>query len=109
MEELEEMHVARLAAEVLLQQPVDGGLEHERVVHSDQAYTFGAVPARLAAPGGACVHEVVRDEEDGLELWTINGMSAAHGGRRCGEHARVRRTSPGRLPDGTLRLSARRL
>ena len=67
-EELEQVDVVRLLAEVLLQQIVDRGLEHERVVDRNVADTGHAVPTRLATAGDRGVHEVVRDEEEALEL-----------------------------------------
>lgn len=40
VEELEEEPVVGIGAEMLLEQKVDGGLEHERVVDRDVAYAF---------------------------------------------------------------------
>lgn len=67
VEELDEVDVGGVGAEVLLEEGVDGGLEHEGVVDGDHADTLLAVPAGLATAGDARVHDVVRDEEEGLE------------------------------------------
>lgn len=67
VEELEEVDVAGVVAEVLLEEGVDGRLEHESVVDGDHADALVAVPAGLAAAGDGRVHDVVRDEEEGLE------------------------------------------
>lgn len=56
-----------MAAEVLLQQGVDGGLEHEGVIDGNHADTLMEVPAWLAAAGDAAVHDVVGHQEEGLE------------------------------------------
>ena len=68
VEKLQQIHVARLRAEMLLQQPVHRALEHARVVDGDEPDAVRAVPARPAATRGARVHEVVRDKEERLEL-----------------------------------------
>lgn len=68
MEELEEVHVVWLGAEVLLEEEVDRALEHERVVDHDVAHALDAVPARLAAARYRLVHHVVRHEEERLQL-----------------------------------------
>jgi hypothetical protein len=56
-----------VAAEVLLEQDEDGGLEHESVVDGDHTDVGGEVPAGLAAAGLGRVHDVVGDEEEGLQ------------------------------------------
>ena len=53
--------------EVLLQQHVDGPLEHERVVDRDVAHVRPPEPARLPAPRVRRVHHVVADQEEGLQ------------------------------------------
>ena len=68
MEDLEEVNVARVLAEVLLEEEVDGALEHEGVVDGDVVHALDAVPAGLTAAGDGLVHHVVRDEEERLEL-----------------------------------------
>ena len=68
MEQVEQISVIRLRAEVDLEQPVNSSFEHERVVDSDMADFGDAVPAWLAAPGDGLVHHVVGDEEVCLEL-----------------------------------------
>ena len=67
VEELEQVDVARVVAEVLFEEHVDGALEQEGVVDGHHADAVLAVPARLAAARDAAVHDVVRDEEEGLE------------------------------------------
>lgn len=67
VEELDHVNVGRVGTEVLLQQDVDGRLEHEGVVDGDHADVLLAVPAGLASAGDAAVHDVVGHEEEGLE------------------------------------------
>ena len=67
VEELDEVDVRGVRAEVLLQDEVDGGLEHECVVDRDHAHTVLPVPAGLPAAGYRAVHDVVADEEEGLQ------------------------------------------
>jgi hypothetical protein len=67
LEELNEVDVRGVTAEVLLEQDEDGGLEHEGVVDGDHADVGREVPAGLAAAGLGRVHDVVGDEEEGLQ------------------------------------------
>lgn len=67
VEELDEVDVGGVVAEVLLEEGVDGHLEHEGVVDGDHADAVLAVPAGGAAAGDAAVHDVVGDEEEGLQ------------------------------------------
>lgn len=68
MEELEQPDVVGLFAEVLLQEEVDGCLEHKCIVDRDVADAFYAVPAGLSTSSDALVHHIVRDQEVRLEL-----------------------------------------
>lgn len=67
VEELDEVDVGGVRAEVLLQDNVDARLEQEGVVDSDQSDSFVLVPAGLAATGDGAVHDVVANQEEGLE------------------------------------------
>lgn len=67
MEELKKVNIGRVGAEELLEESVDDGLEHESIVDGDHTNTILAVPAGLATAGDAAVHNVVGDEEEGLE------------------------------------------
>lgn len=68
VEELNKINVLFLVlAEVLLQQDVDGRLEHEGVVDGDHANIRHEVPARAAAAGLGAVHDIIRNEEESLE------------------------------------------
>lgn len=67
VEELNEVNVGGVGAEALLQDEVDAGLEHEGVVDGDQANALVAVPAGLAAAGDRAVHDIIADQEEGLE------------------------------------------
>lgn len=67
VEEFEELGVVGVGVEVLFKEDVDGGFEHEGVVDGDHAHFRELVPAGLAAAGLRRVHDVVRDEEEGLE------------------------------------------
>ena len=77
VEELHEIYVVLFLPEVLLQQCVDGALEHEGVVDGDHADFGHEVPARLPSPGLRGVHDVVADEEEGLQ-------ELDHPAQRCG-------------------------
>ena len=67
VEQLEEVDVGLVRAEVLLQQGVDGSLKQKGVVDGNHANTVLEVPAGLASTGDAAVHYIVGDEEEGLE------------------------------------------
>lgn len=67
VEELEHVGVGGVGAEVLLEEDVEGHFEHEGVVDGDGADARFAVPAGLAAARDGGVHDVVRDEEEGLQ------------------------------------------
>lgn len=67
VEELDEVDVGGVGAEVLLQDNVDAGLEQEGVVDGDQTDSLVLVPAGLATTGDGAVHDVVTDQEEGLE------------------------------------------
>ena len=69
MEELHEVDVRRVLAEVLFQEPVDRCLEQESVVDRNEPDALVAEPAGLTATCDARVHEVVRDEEERLQLF----------------------------------------
>ena len=51
-----------------LEQLVDGGFEHERVVDSDISDTFFFVPTWLSSASEGLVHNVIGNEEGGLKL-----------------------------------------
>lgn len=120
VEELQEMDVIGLGAEMLLEEEVDGALEHERVVDRDVIHALHAEPAGLAAAGDGLVHHVVRHKEERLQLsipgrrtavsieyraqgqhkderteWGKGGRTAQKGTQR---HAQARYTSPARQP-----------
>ena len=67
VEELHQVDVGGVLAEVLLEENVDGGLEHEGVVDGDHADTVLAVPTWGAAAGDGAVHDIVGDEEEALK------------------------------------------
>ena len=66
--------MAGVSAEVLLEEEVDGALEHKGVVDGNVGDALDAVAAGLAAGGDGLVHHGVRDEEECLELRArVNG------------------------------------
>lgn len=67
VEELDHVDVALVLAKVLLEEHVDGGLEHEGVVDGNHADLGGEIPAGRASARLGRVHDVVGDEEEGLE------------------------------------------
>lgn len=69
---------------MFLDEPVNGSLEHESIINSDQPDLFVSEPARLASAGDARVHDVVRNEEERLELNTnIRNKHGTDMGARC--------------------------
>lgn len=56
-----------MRAEVLLEERVDGRLEHEGVVDRDHADVWLAVPAGRAAASDTAVHDIVRYKEESLQ------------------------------------------
>ena len=91
MEDLEEVDVVRLCAEVLLEEEVDRALEHERVVDCNVRDALDTVPARLPAAGDGLVHHVVRDEEERLQL---RGRLNESDIERKSEDLQARHTTP---------------
>lgn len=89
MEELEQIDVVRLRSEVLLEQVVDGSLEHEGVVDGNVVDALDLVPARLTSAGDGGVHHVVCDEEVRLELVRGVVQAADKGGRNVEEKVSV--------------------
>jgi hypothetical protein len=67
MEELDDVDVGGVGAEALLEDKVDGSLEHEGVVDGDEADTLVAVPAGQATAGNGAIHKIIADEEESLE------------------------------------------
>lgn len=52
---------------MLLEDNVDAGLEHERVIDGDEAHSGVAVPARLATTSDRAIHHIIADQEESLE------------------------------------------
>lgn len=67
VEEFDEVDVGLFLPEVLFQQNVDARLEHKGIIDGNHADIGHEVPARRAAAGLGRVHDVVRDEEEGLQ------------------------------------------
>jgi hypothetical protein len=72
VEQLQQVDVARVLTEVLLEEVVDGTLQHESIVDGNEPNTLYTVPAWLTATGNGRVHEIIRNEEEGLELSRLN-------------------------------------
>lgn len=64
--EFDEVDIVVLVPEILFKQKVNGSLEEECIVDGDHADTVGAIVTWLAAARNGGVHDVVRDEEEGL-------------------------------------------
>ena len=73
-----------MRSEVLLQQHVNSGLEHECVVDGDHPHFGHFVPAGLSATGVGGIHHVVGDEEVGLEELGEPAEGWRGGGTRWG-------------------------
>lgn len=67
VEELDQVNVGGVAAEVFLEDKVDGRFEHEGVVDRYHTHTWLSVPARLPAASYAGIHDIVAHEEEGLQ------------------------------------------
>lgn len=67
VEELDEVDVGGVGLEALLQDQVDGGLQHEGIVDGDEANTLVAIPAGLATASDGAVHDIIADQEESLE------------------------------------------
>jgi hypothetical protein len=67
VEQLHQVDVVLVLAEVLFEQDVDGALEHKGVIDGDHADRGHQVPAGRATTRLGRVHNVVRDQEEGLE------------------------------------------
>jgi hypothetical protein len=67
VEELDEVDVGGVGLEALLEDEVDGRLEHESVVDGNETDTLLAVPAGLATASDRAVHNIIANEEESLE------------------------------------------
>lgn len=67
VEEFNHVDVALVLAEVLLQEHVDGRFQDEGIVDGNHANAGLQVPARLSTASLGGIHDVVGDEEEGLE------------------------------------------
>ena len=61
---------------MLFQEPVDCRLKQERVVDGNQADAFIAIPAWLTPTRDTRIHDIVRDEEERLELRNLSALDA---------------------------------
>jgi hypothetical protein len=68
MHDIEQVNVKRVLAEVFADHLEDCAFKNKCIVHSHKTNALYAVPARLATAGNARVHNVICDEEVGLEL-----------------------------------------
>lgn len=67
MEELHKVDVRGVRTEMFLENDVDTGFQHESVVDCDHAHALLAVPTGLATSSDGAVHDVVTNEEEGLQ------------------------------------------
>lgn len=67
MEKFDEVDVVLLLAEVLLQEEVDAAFKHEGVVDGDHPDLRHEVPTWVSTAGLGGVHDVVADQEEGLQ------------------------------------------
>jgi len=68
MEEFEKVDIIALLSKVTLDEVVNRGLEHERVVDSDEPDFRVLVPTWLSPAGDGRIHDIVGDEEERLQL-----------------------------------------
>jgi hypothetical protein len=67
-EKFKEIYVIRLLAEVLLQELIQCGFEHEGIINSDVIDALYAIPAGLSTARNRGIHHIIRDQETCLEL-----------------------------------------
>jgi hypothetical protein len=70
VEELNDVNVGRVGAELFLQDDIDAGLEEESVVDRDETNSRLTVPAGLTAPGDGAIHKVITDQEESLKQFS---------------------------------------
>lgn len=68
VEELEQVDVELFTAEVGLEKLVNGSFKHEGIVDGDHPNLRQAVPAGLGTTRNGRVHDIIRDQEEGLQL-----------------------------------------
>ena len=66
VEELEKVNVIALLSKIILDEVVNRGLEHERVINRDEPDFRVLIPAWLPSTGDGGIHDIVRDEEERL-------------------------------------------
>lgn len=71
MEKFNEIDVVVGIAEVLLQEVVDAGFKQESVVDSNHTNTILAEPAWLTTTSDGGIHNIIRDQKEGLQLQSI--------------------------------------
>lgn len=76
VEQLEEVDVCRVRAEMLLEDDIDTGLEHKGIVDGNQTDTLLTVPTGLATTSDGAVHHVITDQEESLEQLREPAQSA---------------------------------
>lgn len=67
MEQLNQVYVCRVRAEVFLEESVDGRFEHEGIVDSNHSDLRLTIPTWLSSTSDAGVHNIVGNEEESLE------------------------------------------
>lgn len=68
MKQLQYIDIIALCSEMRPQKMKDSAFNHQRVIESDVPGVVDTVPACMPAAGYALVHDVVDNEEAGLEL-----------------------------------------
>jgi hypothetical protein len=69
VEQFHKLNVVVGLLEVLLQKDVDARLENEGIVDGNHTNTFALVPTRLSTTGNGSIHDIIRNQEEGLELF----------------------------------------
>ena len=67
VEQLKQIDVRRVTADVLLEEGVNGGFKQKGVVDGDHSNLWLAVPAGCSSSGDTAIHDIIGDEEEGLE------------------------------------------
>ena len=67
MEELHDMSISGMRTEMTSEENIDRGFQHECVIYGDHPDIRAAEPAWLPPPCVRCVHDIVGNEEEGLQ------------------------------------------
>ena len=68
MEQFNQFNIVISTLKVLFQKDIDTGFKNECVVDSNHTNARRFVPARLSTTSDGGIHDVIRDQKEGLQL-----------------------------------------